>query len=163
MSDSASLQNLNDIVVPDPVAWWPPAPGWYLLAVIVLAVVAWLAVRQWRRWQHNAYRRQALAALSSIREEGSAERLREVPELLKRTALSVWPRESVAALSGVAWHRFLDESANITLFCGDAGKTLDQLSYAGRDNIPLASTDKAPVLDAAECWLKQHHRQAQSR
>ena len=29
MNDAGSLQNLNDIVVPEPVAWWPPAPGWY--------------------------------------------------------------------------------------------------------------------------------------
>lgn len=162
MSDSASLQNLNDIVVPGPVAWWPPAPGWYVLAVIFLAGLAWLAIRQWRRWRHNAYRRQALAELSSIREEGSPGRLQEVPELLKRTALSVWPRQSVAALSGAAWHRFLDESANMGQFCGDAGKTLDLLAYAGRDKRPLETMDAGPVLDAAECWLKQHKRHVES-
>ena len=35
MNDPGSLQNLNDIVVPGPVAWWPLAPGWYLLLAVL--------------------------------------------------------------------------------------------------------------------------------
>ena len=46
MNDPGSLQNLNDIVVPGPVAWWPPAPGWYVLAAFALAGLAWLG---WHR------------------------------------------------------------------------------------------------------------------
>ena len=45
MNDSGSLQNLNDIVIPDPVAWWPPAPGWYVLAAILLIIFTLLAIR----------------------------------------------------------------------------------------------------------------------
>ena len=77
MSDAGSLQNLNDIVVPGPVDWWPPAPGWYVLGAIALIVFVVLAVRQWRRWQGNRYRRQAMLELSAIREKVCADSLQQ--------------------------------------------------------------------------------------
>ena len=49
MSDPGNLQNLNDIVLPVPAHWWPPAPGWYVLAGLLLAVLALLALRWLRR------------------------------------------------------------------------------------------------------------------
>ena len=63
MNDAGSLQNLNDIVVPGPVAWWPLAPAWYVLAAVLLAVIVMLAVHRWRNWRQNRYRRQSLTEL----------------------------------------------------------------------------------------------------
>ena len=60
MNDAGSLQNLNDIVVPGPVGWWPLAPGWYVLGAIAFIACLVLAFRWWRRWQGNRYRRQAM-------------------------------------------------------------------------------------------------------
>ena len=39
MNDAGSLQNLNDIVLPAPVGWWPPAPGWWLLSALLLSAL----------------------------------------------------------------------------------------------------------------------------
>jgi len=156
MSDAASLQNLNDIVVSAPAAWWPLAPGWYLLAACLVALLVFLALHQGRRWRQNRYRRQALQELSSIREAGAAGRARELPALLKRTALSAWPRASVASLSGAAWHRFLDETAGMDSFRAGSGATLDSLAYAGRDQPALPEADVKKAIDAAELWLKSH-------
>jgi hypothetical protein len=162
MNDAGSLQKLNDIVVPAPVPWWPPAPGWYVLLGIALAALALMGVLYWRRWQRNRYRRQALRDLSLIRGAASGERLRQIPELLKRAALAVWPRAEVAALNGRAWHRFLDNSAGMERFCCGAGDTLDRLAYGG-DGVPLPPDHEVKqALDAAEAWLKQHARQRES-
>ena len=38
MNDPGSLQNLNDIVMPAPVGLWPPAPGWYVVFAVGLAL-----------------------------------------------------------------------------------------------------------------------------
>lgn len=162
MNDKASLQNLNDIVEPAAAAWWPPAPGWYVLAAILLVLLCWQAFRSWRRWRLNAYRRQALAELSTIRTECDETRLREVPGLLKRSALSVWPRESVASLSGAAWHRFLDTTGGMGQFADGAGRVLDQLAYLDRQEAHIEPADSKLLLDAAESWLKQHRRPAES-
>jgi hypothetical protein len=121
--------------------------------------VLFLAVRQWRRWQQNRYRRQAMMELSLIRRSASGESLRQLPALLKRTALSAWSREQVASLNGRAWHRFLDDSAGMDRFCSGAGNILDQLAYAGAGATLPAEPDLKQVLDAAELWLKQHLRQ----
>ena len=61
--DAASLQNLHDIVLPEPPPLWPPAPGIWVLLVIGLAVVTALVVWWWRVRSRNAYRRAGLALL----------------------------------------------------------------------------------------------------
>lgn len=152
MNGPGSLQNLNDIVVSGPVPWWPPAPGWYAVAAALVLVAAVFAWRGWRRWRRDAYRRQALAELAAIRGEASAAELQQVPALLKRTALSAWPRPVVAGLSGRDWHRFLDESAGMTEFSGAAGRALDRLAYGGEAGGP----DTERLLDAAESWISRH-------
>ena len=162
MNDTGSLQNLNDIVVPDPVSWWPPAPGWYVLAAILLIIFILLAIRHWRNWRGNRYRRQSLTELSLIRAKSSAAYMGRLPELLKRTALSVWPREEVASLSGRSWHRFLDQSAGMDLFCSGAGDTLDRLAYCGNSDHAATDQELGQVLDAAETWLNDHSRQKQA-
>ena len=151
MNDNASLQNLNDIVTPDAVPWWPLAPGWYVLAVVAAMALAGLAVLGWRRWRKDRYRRQALAELEDIRED-AAESLQRLPALLKRTALSAWPRETVASLSGQPWHAFLDHSAGTDQFCQGAGELLDQLAY-GKS---LSESEHSRLLAAAENWLRLH-------
>lgn len=156
MNDPGSLQNLNDIVVPGPVAWWPLAPGWYLLLAVLLAGLMVLAVRWWLRWRRNRYRRQALAELASIRDLPGAQGFVQIPALLKRTALSVWPREEVASLTGASWHRFLDDSARMNRFSGQLGEQLDQLAYSrGNESLPSAE-ELEQVFDAAGFWLKNH-------
>ena len=162
MNDAGNLQNLNDIVVSGPVAWWPLAPGWYVLGAIAMIALLVVAVRQWRRWQQNRYRRQAMLELSSIREQGSVESLQQLPVLLKRAALSAWQREEVAALTGRAWHRFLDQSAGMDRFCAGAGDTLDQLAYAGSNEPLPAGPELQQALEATEFWLKNHRSQAEA-
>ena len=96
MNDAGSLQNLNDIVLPVPVPWWPPAPGWYILAAMLLTLLVVLALRGWRRWRRNAYRRRSLDRVASMR-AGRGE-IGDLPAVLKQAALCVWPRRQVAAL-----------------------------------------------------------------
>ena len=53
--DLASL--LRDIHLPQVPAWWPPRPGWWLVALVLLAAVLW-----WLR-RMPAWKREALARL----------------------------------------------------------------------------------------------------
>ena len=158
MNDTASLANLNDIVVPDAVPWWPLAPGWYVLAVITALALIACAVVGWRRWRNNRYRRQALAQLEAIRKD-AASSMQQLPELLKRTALSAWPRETVAALSGAPWHRFLDDSAGLDQFRSGNGDLLDRLAYGDG----LSVSERADLLEAAEDWLRRHRPPGQGK
>jgi Ca-activated chloride channel family protein len=82
--------------------------------------------------------------------------MREAPLLLKRAALSAWPREKVAGLVGADWHRFLDASADTDRFCSGVGALLDRLAYVAGPDALLSQQEAAAVLDATQFWLKRH-------
>ncbi len=128
---------LRDIHLPEAVSWWPPAPGWWVLAglVIVLLVVLW-ALRAWRR--RRRLRNDAIAELARIRDdyerhEDGQRLVRELSVLLRRIAISYYPRSDVAALTGDQWLRFLDESNHFDNqaqgFLNGAGKVLNTGPY----------------------------------
>ena len=154
MNDPASLQNLNDLAVPPPVPAWPPAPGWYLVMAIVLLLLAWALRRAWLQHRRNRYRRQALLELSRLGPAGEGGDARRLPELLKRAALSAWPRPEVAALSGADWHKFLDRTATTDRFSNGAGATLDRVAYG--DEEAVTNADWRELKSAAAYWLKRH-------
>jgi len=157
MNESASLQNLNDIVIPAAVSWWPLAPGWFVLAAVLMAAAVFLGLRLYHRRKSNLYRRQALQELSAMRTRADTAALCQLPSLLKRTALVVWPRQQVAAMTGADWHRFLDRTAATHLFSSGAGEVLDLLAYGGKDLPAVNEEQLNTVLNASMFWLK-HHR-----
>ena len=161
---AAKLAALHDVVVPAPVSWWPPAPGWYAVAALALALAGRGAWRLYRLWRANAYRRVALRSLASIRvaladPTRRAEGLPELAAQLRRAALHVAPRERVAALSGDAWLEFLDAGAGGNAFRGDAGRLIVDAPFQ-----PAVAVARLPdaELDAlcriVERWLRAHRR-----
>lgn len=109
-TNATSLENLRDIVVPEPPPLWPPAPGVWVAAIVVLAIATALFV-WWRRARaRSAYRRAGLALLKTARTT------RDVSVILKRVALVVFPRSMVASLYGDEWVAFLDDSCRRARF-----------------------------------------------
>ncbi len=128
------LADLRDWHLPDPISWWPPAPGWWLLAGLVV-VGSLLAVYWWRRWhRQGAGTRTALRQLDALRialaTDGDARRFAiGVSQLLRRLALVRYPREQVAGLSGSAWLLFLDATGGAGGFAQGAGRVLAESAY----------------------------------
>lgn len=150
------LANLRDIHLPADVSWWPPAPGWWLLAGLLTGACLWLLWFAWRRHRQRAYRRAALHLLQQLRRRQNppAERLAEANALLKRTALAAWPAARVAALHGGDWCRFLSASlprrqsppANLEHLLRDG-------LYGGG---AVTEADVEHLLDFCECWIRHH-------
>jgi hypothetical protein len=160
-TDPASLQNLNDIVLPAAVSWWPLAKGWYIVAALLLILLAWFGYRSLRRWMQNRYRRAALRELQSLENgmQNEASRdscLRQIPSLLKRTALSIYPREQVASLAGKDWHRFLNSKLSKPSFAESVAINLDTVSYSAGDLRHVDEQAAADLLNASRYWLKYH-------
>lgn len=151
--DPTSLDRLHDIVMAPPVPWWPPAPGWLWLLVIglilVLAALAWGLIR----WQANRYRREALAELSALA-EGPAQNLTELSVLLKRTALTAFPRHRVAAATGPDWFAFLDRTGG-TRFSGGLGAALEQSNYHV-DDAAWSEARYRELIDEIRAWIRHH-------
>jgi hypothetical protein len=160
-ADPTSLENLYDIIPPPPVPWWPPAPGWYVVGVVVLALAVWAGWSWWRRWQAAAYRRAALAVLQQLKTRAADEAqrtsaLRELPELVKRTALAAFPRQQVAALSGVTWLAFLDRTGHTNAFSHGRGQLLPVLSYDPHAASRLDAQSVDELFSVVSHWIQDH-------
>ena len=160
--DPAALSNLHDIVMPPPVSWWPLAPGWYVLAALVVVLATWLAWRVIHRRRAGAYRRAALRELEGLQTKMGApaqrlEALRQLPLLLKRTALAAWPREEVAGLSGMEWLAFLDRSSGMNDFRSPRGRKLLDLAYGRSPSLEsLADEEVRAMTGLAGRWIEKH-------
>lgn len=148
----AALQ-LKDIHLPTPVGYWPPAPGWWLLALL-LPVLAWAGYRFYRRPRRRAAVKTAQAMLAAIRDDAGMDdrqKLAALSALLRRAAISRDGRESVAGLHGDAWLRYLDAELADRPFSEGEGRCLADGPYR-----PLAPTaDISAVTALCERWLKQ--------
>lgn len=153
--DPTSLDRMHDLVAPPPVPWWPPAPGWYwLLGLLALAAI-FLAARLFLHWQHNRYRREALAEYRRLTADLSGDALLAgLAELLKRAALSAFPRTDVASLTGDRWLAFLDHSAGMDAFSSDTGRMLESAAYGTSTGKSEEKHDRTASL--VEHWLKTH-------
>jgi Domain of unknown function (DUF4381) len=160
-ADPTSLENLFDIVVPPPVSWWPPAPGWFVVGGVMLVLVFWGAWWAWRRWRAAAYRRAALGEWQQLKTQAAdpgrrEAALRQLPALVKRTALATFPREAVASLSGVEWLRFLDRTGHTDIFTHGRGQLLPELAYDPRLAAQLDTAAVEDLFRIVQRWIRSH-------
>jgi hypothetical protein len=160
-TNAASLDRLHDIIVPTPVPWWPPAPGWYWVMAFAFIVLVAVLFTGFIRWQRNRYRREALAELA--RQEAGlqnselrAPALLALSELLKRTALTVFPREQVATLTGPKWFEFLDLTAKGASFRDPLGALLENAIYDPRTADTLDLQKLHCLVEGIRHWIKYH-------
>jgi len=159
--DPTSLDRLHDIVAPAPTPWWPPAPGWLLVLVLLLLIVLSFALRLLRHHQRNRYRREALAVLSAqqplLRDSARrAEGVSAIAVVLKRTALSAWPRDQVAGLTGAPWLTFLDRSARLDGFAHGPGRLLATALYDPAAARSLDEAEARQLAALARRWIARH-------
>ncbi|MCU0093764.1 DUF4381 domain-containing protein [Pseudomonas koreensis] len=152
------IGQLKELGLPAPVSYAPQTWGWWvLLAVLVLAALL-IGVRRYRQWRRDQYRREALVRLAQLRERSDdLNALRELPELLKRVALSMPASTSVAALSEEDWQRFLQQHSKKPL-PADFSQQLAQLAYAPDDILrALPAPQRLALFDTCQHWVERHH------
>lgn len=152
MNGQDPLAQLRDIHLPDTGGFWPPAPGWWLLGVLIMAGIAAL-VLYWRRHQRNTrWQRQARTLLADL--EHSAKKdcswFCELNALLKRVARQAFPERNPEALSGKEWIDFLLETAPDDAI---ATRPLVEAMVASTW-LPSPATDPKTALSFAASWLE---------
>ena len=154
MSDAATLppgalEGLRDIHLPPPISWWPPAPGWWLAALALTLLLAGL----WWWWRSTRLRRAALRELRRLHDARKGEPAAfaaELSILLRRCALTRFPRGEVAGRVGEEWLRFLDRSGGGDTFTHGPGRGLLTAPYR-----PGEEVDVEGLKGAAEQWLRR--------
>jgi hypothetical protein len=146
------LDRMHDLAMPVSVSWLPQTDGWWILLAWLLGL-ALLAVHKWViHRQANRYRREALASLRALcrsAAQDDPQAAARVAELVKRTALSAYPRREVAGLYGRAWAEFLIRTGRGDPVIATSALKLANAAYAG--DVALSQ-----VLPCAERWIRRH-------
>jgi hypothetical protein len=128
---------LRDIHLPADVSWWPPAPGWWIMAILAFSFAAYWALRYYR--QHR--QRVALKLLNQIKTNLEAGDLPEIclqtlSSVMRRFAMSVAANPAlVAGLIGKHWLQYLDSRWESDAFCNGPGSMLTVAPYAPANSV----------------------------
>lgn len=154
MSNPDPLAQLKDIHLPQPINWWPLAPGWYVLILLLSFLTLFLAYHAYKRHGYALAKKRALVLLNNYQEH--YEKKHNVPvtssnisELLRRVALVYYPREQVASLHGEAWLQFLNQTSKGIDFNAVRDMLLDA-PFKTEETINLK-----PLFNTAKLWIKQ--------
>lgn len=158
MANAISLDSLRDVHLPPPLGWWEQAPGWYLLIVLILMTIIVVLICFTRYYQSGHVKREALALLKQYHQAytvscNSCLTCAQISELLKRVALTYYPREQVSGLQGEAWLDFLNTHVKNTHF--NCVRVLLLERPFQHSNQTKSDTDNLePLFECARIWIK---------
>ena len=136
-------EKMEPLADAEPISKMPVGPGWWVvLALLLLAVIATVGWKFYKRYQ-NRHRYYAIVEIKALPDNYGA---LDLSAILKRCALSQFPRQEVAALTGTYWCEFLNrhylEGAGFTDF--------NQLQYQAE------GFDRTQLKQQAIGWLTHY-------
>ena len=152
------VAQLRDIHGPDPVGWWPVAPGWWvvLASILVLFWLRWVLRRRrargWRDWRHDAGSR--LRGLSKeVSKRNAKAVVGELSELLRRIAIVRFGRDACAGLAGQEWLAWLKQHDPAGFDWTIHGQVLLDLPYAPAST-EVSRQDLMRLVKAVRRWVR---------
>ena len=147
--------DLRDIHAAAPPAFWPPAPGWWVVALLIIAILVlstlWL-LRRYRLYRLKGDIMDEIESLSDCSAENTEEFTAHLSMLLRRIALRRYSHEQVAPLTGSDWLRFLDETGGN----GDFEHGIGQVLEIGPYRPQKSELPAEELLALARRWAKQN-------
>lgn len=153
--NSQLLSQLIDIHATGEPSAWPPAPGWWVLGLLLLLVLLWLARVVVRRVAVRRRKRRWLQALDTLwarHDPGNRphEYLAGLNRLFRAVALKAFPETGCARLQGVEWVAFLSG-----LMPGDTDPgALDALASGPYEPVP--DFDAEALERLARTWVMRY-------
>jgi len=149
------LEQLRDIHSAPEVLWWPPAPGWWVLALLALTVLVWLGRRLLAAYRAHRRCKQMLAWIDHLNATVDPHKdphcyLSTLNRVFKVVALQAFPGQQCALMAGHEWTDFLHQN----LKTRQSGEVLSVL--ASGPYKPAPQFDPAVISELARAWIKQH-------
>ncbi len=144
---------LQDIHLPPAVGWWPVAPGWWLLLGL-LCLLMLFSYLGWHFWRARRLRRLALVRLNALAKLPVSELAAPLSRLLRQAAISHFPRQGTAGLSGEAWLEFLDRLFADRPFSSGVGRSLLDAPYRAAGQLD-GQFDGPALIALCRRWLKK--------
>ena len=128
---------LRDIHLPMPVGIWPLAPGWwFLIAALLMAIAVILFLIQ--RHRRPTALKQALSEVERLldtSELSNFQRNQEISLILKQLAVTSYPREDVAGLSGREWIEWIRSQSEDGILSSQLLEFLKVGPYSSKENV----------------------------
>lgn len=156
MDSEELLAQLADIHLPAEVSFWPPALGWWILAVLLFIAVGFATKKLYEKAEERKARHYALTELENclkrLGENTGQEKLlryvNDVNTVMRRVALVKFPEFNPGSLAGESWVAFIRRT-------GDSSRLNDQLSAAlshGRFRTQI-ELDSQALHKMAHSWI----------
>jgi len=151
-----ALSQLHDIHLPQGISWWPPAPGWWGLALLVCLLLAggWYLWRWWRKRDPAPSKKALLAEalremdqIDDALQSEDAAAIATLSALMRRIAVQL--DAGTAGLTGDLWLQWLDQHWQQDDFTAGIGRTLIKAPYR-----PVSTADTMALARVCRDWLK---------
>ena len=131
MDSEELLAQLADIHLPADISFWPPALGWWVLALLLLIASSFATRKLYKKAEQRKACQYALAELENCLEkldESAGQKkllqyVNDVNTVLRRVALVKFPESNPGSLVGETWIAFIRRT-------GNSSQLDDQLSAA---------------------------------
>ncbi len=146
----------EQIIIPaDVPSAWPPAPIYWLILTVTIAVIVLAIILIKRNINKQRVVKQALMSLNQLQESNAS--FAQLNQLLKGVCLHYYPREHVASITGQAWFTFLQEhnSQQHTPLFNDQKEFCRRLY---KDNSACTDND----FSSAKKWIKSFPSQVKA-
>lgn len=144
------LQQMRDLHLPVEPLWWPPAPGLWLVGLLIVGLI-WLGVLRLRQAQQRRRPfRSALALYQQLHarylkdEITRADYLHQSNELLKRLVIFGIRHPNARRANDSEWLAVLDELSNSQAFTDGPGSALGNQRFSANADADIDALH--PVL-----------------
>ena len=153
-SQNPLLEQLRDIHTVAEPAFWPPAPGWWILGLFALVGLGYLMRMAWRRHQVARRKRLLIGVLDEIRRRWDPasephDYLAGMNRFFRAVALRAFPGPDAVRLEGSAWVEFIQ-----SLLGADRNPAVEALAVGPYQPVP--EFDAGALENAARAWVKHH-------
>ncbi len=154
-ASASLLDQLHDIHTVGEPGWWPPAPGWWLVAALTLLGLFFIVRLALRKFSDLRRRRAWLRALDEIRNRWDPQQqprdyLAALNRLFRAVALRAFPQSGCARMQGDEWVAFIRQA----LPDGADTQCLSALCQGPYE--PLPRFDAPALQEQARTWVKRY-------
>ncbi|MCC4781428.1 hypothetical protein CSB62_09535 [Vibrio splendidus] len=146
--------DLSPIITPSAPSWWPLAWGWWLIIITAIVLIAIVFFIVKRRQKNQCAKNEALACFRNSQPSNTLSPS-AAQDIVRQAALSYFPREKVAGLSGDDWLAFLDAQLTKPLF-SEKQSLWQQALY--QDTALMSDGQKKAqqqLVNDCETWLRK--------
>jgi len=149
------LSQLRDIHAAPVAPWWPPAPGWWILGLLLFAILVVAGRRLVAAYRIHRRRRLMLAWIDHLNAAVDPQKnphayLSTLNRMFKVVALRAFPDQHCALMAGPEWSEFVKQN----LQTKDSQQALSVLAWGPYE--PSPQFDPADISELARSWIRQH-------